>query len=93
MLGGPRGSHIWSQKLNRTSFDHLLGQKTVENGIFPVFDSFFGQKGVQMLFDLNFETIFEIPSAFPVYKTNFLLKLTRAPMGGGAKGPPPCGFS
>ena len=43
---------------------------------FSSFRSFLGQKVVQMLFDLNFEATFEILSAFPVYMTHFLLKLT-----------------
>ena len=30
-----RGVHIWAPNLNRTAFDPLLGQKSVENGILP----------------------------------------------------------
>ena len=73
-LGMRRGFHIWSQNLNQTSFDPLLDKKTVETGFFQ-FSIIFGQKGVQMLFDLNFENIFEILPSFPVYMTHFLLKV------------------
>ena len=52
---------------NRITFDPLFGQKTVENrDIFknPNFRKFFGQKGSQMLSDLNSKARCGILSSF-----------------------------
>ena len=47
-----RGFQIWPQNSNRITFDPFFGQKNVENWqsrylIEPIFDSFFGEKGVK----------------------------------------------
>ena len=47
-----RGFQIWSQNLNRTTFDPLLAQKRSKTG-FCQYSTFFGQIGCQILFDLN----------------------------------------
>ena len=65
-----REFQIWSQNLNRTTFDHLFGQEMVENWENPVFDRFWPKMG-QMLSDFNFETRYEILSSFLAYMTHF----------------------
>ena len=65
-----RGFQICPPNWHQITFDALLGKKTVENMIYWVFcqfSSFLGQKGVKMLFDLNFETRFGILSSNDQY--------------------------
>ena len=64
------GFQICFQNLNRTTFEPLFGKKSIENWKNPV-STFFGPKGGQMMFDLNFETRYEILSSFPDYMTPF----------------------
>ena len=65
-----RGFEIWSQNLNQQHFNPFLA-KNGKNWQNPIFDRVLAKKGVQMPFDLNFETRFEILSSFPVYLTPF----------------------
>ena len=55
-----RGIQIWSQNSNWIAFDHILAKKNfrklAKSSILPGFDVFLGQKGGQVLSDLNFET-------------------------------------
>ena len=70
------GIPIWSQNLNRTTFDPLFDQKNDRKLEFASFGPLFAKRG-QMLFDLNFETMFEILSSFAAYLIRFfLLKLS-----------------
>ena len=61
----------WTQNSNTITFVPLLAkknfQKLVRYSIKPILDSlFFYQKVGQVLFDLNFETIFGIISSFSI---------------------------
>ena len=58
-----RGFQIWCQNWNRKTFDPLFDQKTRkwQNTQYGKFLTvFFGSKGCQMLFDVNFEDKFGI---------------------------------
>ena len=64
-----RGLQIWPQNSNRIPFDPPFGKKNCQNWQdtrFSQFSTVFGQKGGQMLFDLNFEARFGILSSFSI---------------------------
>ena len=68
---------IWSQNLDRTTFRPLLGQKTVENWQYPVFDHFWATFWPKMGWNVvrfKLETAFGILSSFAAYMTHFCLK-------------------
>ena len=58
-----RGFQIWHRNSNQITFDPFFGQKNDENWQKP----FFGQKGGQMLSDLNSNARFGILSSFGIF--------------------------